>query len=242
MQFRRSFSIFCISFIHVLYLTAAYGSSGSSLPGNAPVKIPPVVYPPKPAQAPTVKPPPPLPRPVVPPMEKPFGMPGVVGLHDGKWEGTDYLGHLSKNISIDIEVLKGDKSPVNVDTSSLNSAISTLLKNEGLIPHAVVKEGPPLPFLHILVIIYPIEKDKFVVFTTCRLFEEIQVVRKDFKPAGHWQAITWENQDILVSTFEQLPAQVKSSTEALVKAFIERYHLYNKENIDEPGKVIPQST
>lgn len=214
----------------------------TSLPGSVPSKIPPVVYPSKPPPPPAVQSAPvALPKPAVPSMEKPFGMPGVVGLRDGKWEGTDYLGHLSKNITVDIEVLKGDKSPVNVDISMLQTAINTLLKNEGLVPHTLVTEGPPLPFLHVLVIIYPVEKDKFVVFSTCRLFEEIQVVRKDFKPAGYWQGITWENQDIILATSEQLPAQVKNSTETLIRAFLDRYKLYNKEDVDAVDAPIKQS-
>lgn len=209
----------------------------TSLPGSAPSKIPPVVYPSKPVAPPPVpSTPPPPPKPAAPAMEKPFGMPGVVGLRDGKWEGTDYLGHLSNKITVDVEILKGDKTPVSVDISSLQAAANTLLKNEGFIPHAEVTEGPPLPFLHVLTIIYPVDKDKYVVFTTCRLFEQIQVVRKDFKPAGYWQGITWENQDISLSTFDQLPAQVKSSIEALLKAFIERYRLYNKEDENKPTK------
>lgn len=218
-----------------LYLAGATSAPSSNLPGYTPSKIPPVVYPSKPAPPPPVQSAPvSLPKPVVPPMEKPFGMPGIVGLREGKWDGTDYLGHLSKNITVDIEVLKGDNTPVNVDISSLQTAINMLLKNEGLTPKAEVAEGPPLPFLHVLVIIYPVDKDKYVIFTTTRLFEEIQVVRKDFKPAGYWQGITWENQDISLANAEQVPAQVKSSIEALVKAFLERYKLYNKEDIDAP--------
>lgn len=225
-------------FTHVAFIgifcsigvTPTFGATTTNLPGSAPSKIPPVVYPSKPPPPPPVQAPPPVSKPTIPAMEKPFGMPGVVGLRDGKWEGTDYLGHLSNKITVDVEILKGDKTPVSVDISSLQAAVNTLLKNEGFIPHAEVTEGPPLPFLHILAIIYPVDKDKYVVFTTCRLFEQIQVVRKDFKPAGYWQGITWENQDISLSTFDQLPAQVKSSIEALLKAFIERYRLYNKED------------
>jgi hypothetical protein len=215
------------------YLNSVAPNTG--LPGSSPSKIPPVVYPSKPtAHPPHVESPPGTRKPVVTLMEKPFGMPGVIGLHNGKWEGTDYLGHVAKHISVDVEVLKGDKTPVNVDTSSLDNAISTLLKNNGFVPKADVTEGPPLPFLHVLVIIYPVEKDKFVVFTTTRLFEQIQVIRKDFKPAGYWQGITWENQDIILTNFEQLPTQIKTSAEALIKAFIDRYQLYNKEDIDNP--------
>lgn len=228
MHILKQLLLFTMSSMIVFFPISA--ATPSSLPGSTPTKIPPVTLPkkPPPQAVPPVQYTPP-PKPVVPPMEKPFGMPGVVGLRDGKWEGTDYLGHLSNNISIDIEVLKGDKSPVNVDTTLLHSRVADLLKDEGINPRAEVSEGPPLPFLHILVIVYPIEKDKFVIFTTCRLFEEIQVMRKNFKPAGYWQGITWENQDISLATVDQLSAQVRSSVENLITAFIQRYRLYNKE-------------
>lgn len=238
MQKLLSFFFTNVAFIGIfcsVSVTPAFGAS-TGVPGSAPTKIPPVTYPSKPPPPPPVPAAPPLVKPPAPAMDKPFGMPGVVGLRDGKWEGTDYLGHLSNKITVDVEILKGDKTPVSVDISSLQAAVKTLLKDEGFTPHAEVTEGPPLPFLHILAIIYPVDKDKYVVFTTCRLFEQIQVVRKDFKPAGYWQGITWENQDISLSTFDQLPAQVKSSIEALLKAFIERYRLYNKEDENRPAK------
>lgn len=216
----------CVCTFATLTLSAA--TTNSSLPGQSPTVIPPIPYP-KPQQPVPTTPYKPLPRPVVPAMEKPFGMPGVIGLNNGKWEGTDYLGHLSKNISVDVEVLKGENSGINVDIPSLQSQVADLLKNADIIPHALVQEGPPLPFLHVLVIIYPADKDKFVIFCTCRLFEEIRVVRKNFQPAGYWQGITWENQDISLASSDKVASQAKTSVENLVKAFIERYRLYNRE-------------
>lgn len=228
----RSTFRFLLAFFATLSLDLSAATASSSLPGSVPPKIPPVVYPrPQPQQQAPVQPYAPAPRPAVPAMDKPFGMPGVVGLTEGKWIGTDYLRYLSKNITVSIEVLKGDNTPVKADISAIQTAIETLLKTDGLVPRAEVSGGPPLPFLHVLVIIYPVDKDRFVIFSTCRLFEEIQVVRKGFKPSGYWQGITWENQDISLTTTDQLEAQVKSSAEVLVKAFLERYRLYNKEDL-----------
>lgn len=239
MRFSINFLMACIATLSTCELSAAGSSTSSgssSLPGSTPTKIPPVVYPkPQPPQQ-QLPPQPyvPPPKPVVPAMEKPFGMPGVVGLVDGKWVGTDYLGHLAKSITVNVEVVKGENTSVNIDTNAIQTKVETLLKDEGFTPHADVTEGPPLPFLHILVIVYAIDKDKFVIFCTTRLFEDIHVVRKDFKPAGYWQGITWENQDISVATADKLDAQVKSSVNTLIKAFIDRYQLYNK-----PDETLP---
>lgn len=168
-----------------------------------------------------------VPKQPLPPMTKPFGMPGVIGVQNGKWAGTDYLGYVSNRIGVDVEILKGENTPNLPDSAALTTHASAILTKENLIPTAEASDGPPLPFLHILLIVYPVDKDKFVVFGTCRLFEQIQVMRKNFSPAGFWQGITWENQDINLTTTEHLETQIKSTIDKLVGAFIERYRLYN---------------
>lgn len=197
---------------------------GSSAPATTPAKEKPPAPVPHKEPATTS---PFTPKQTLPPMTKPFGMPGVIGIQHGKWAGTDYLGYLSANIGVDVEILKGENTPVLPDAATLTSRAGAILSKENLTPQAEVTEGPPLPFLHILLIVYPVDKDKFVVFGTCRLFEQIQVMRKNFSPAGFWQGITWENQDINLTTTEQLDAQIKSTVDKLVTAFVERYRIYN---------------
>lgn len=177
------------------------------------------------AEAPKVSPF--IPRQPLPQMIKPFGMPGVIGVQNGKWAGTDFLGYVSSHISIDVEILKGENTPSIPDVKTLTEQASAILTKENLVPKADAFEGPLLPFLHILLIVYPVDKDKFVVFGTCRLFEQIQVMRKNFSPAGFWQGITWENQDINLTTAEHLNDQIKSTVDKLVRAFVERYRIYN---------------
>lgn len=169
-------------------------------------------------------------RPSLPPMTKPFGMPGVVGIQNGVWTGTDYLGYLSSHIGIDVEILKSESTPQVPDAATLTARASAILTKDNLTPTAEASEGPLLPFLHVLMIVYPVDKDKFVVFGTSRLFEQIQVMRKNFSPAGFWQGITWENQDINLTTADKLEAQVKSTVDKLVGGFVARYRIYNPTN------------
>jgi len=179
----------------------------------------------------------PLTKPMLPVMSKPFGMPGVVGWQNGKWSGNDYLGFLSNNISISVEVLKAEGAPPT-DESALEGRAREILSKENLTPQADVAEGPPLPFFHVLIIIYPVDKDKFVIFANGRLFEQIQVLRKHFKPAGYWQGITWENQDVMFATTADFDATVKDISDKLVKSFVARYRQYNPTNPDEPKGVL----
>jgi hypothetical protein len=158
---------------------------------------------------------------------KPFGMPGIVGLQNNKWAGTDYLGYVSNHIAIDIEVLKGQNVPDIIDDNVLAGRVRTILSKEDIVPETDVIEGPPLPFLHILLLVYPAEKDRFVIFGASRLFEQIQVMRKNFSPAGYWQGVTWENQDVRLATADQLNAQVMALVDGLALSFAKRYKEYN---------------
>ncbi len=204
------------------------GTSSAS-PFNKPQTTTPTQQP-QPAPAPAAVPPhkPLPPKPPLPMMLKPFGIPGVVGLEDDRWVGTDYLGFLSKNIVISIEFVKSDQMPTKLTDAQLKTIADDLFVKNGLVPKRETIEGPPLPFLHVLLIIYPVDLDKFVVFGTSRLFEEVHVVRKDFEPEGVWQAITWENQEIVYATTDHLDAQIKALTEKLTMAFIKRFQVYNR--------------
>jgi hypothetical protein len=169
----------------------------------------------------------PLVKPELPLMLKPFLMPGVIGLQMGKWEGSDYLGYLSNNIGVSVEVVKGADLPQISDNAAFEASVSEAFKKEGIIPRADVKEGPPLPFFHILILIYPTDKDRYVIVANGRLFEHIQVVRNEFIPAGFWQGITWEIQDIATAGGQELNAKIKEMAEKLATSFAKRYRQYN---------------
>lgn len=174
-------------------------------------------------------------KPELPPMVRPFGMPGVVGFQNGKWEGTDYLGYLSNNIGINVEIVKAEHVPDVSSASAIEGLLASVFMKENINPNAGAMQGPPLPFLHVLILVYPTDKDKYVVFGNGRLFEQIQVVRKEFVPSGIWQGITWENQDIAISNAEQLDAQVKAVAEKIATNFAQRYRQYNLNREGMPG-------
>lgn len=233
MLFCRILGLLSFSIALSTFPVTLIAASGSSAPysagqGQSQLRSPP----PKPAPAkPAYKPGPQ--KPLLPVMNKPFGMPGVVGFANGKWEGNDYLGYLSSNISLSVEVVKGEQVPA-VDEGSLESLAKEIFTKENLSPQAVVEEGPLLPFFQVLIFIFPVEKDKFAIFAAGRLFESIDVKRKHFSPAGYWQAITWENQDVVLATSQDLLQQVKTSTEKIVKGFAARYRQYNPSNPETP--------
>ncbi|HEV8052658.1 MAG TPA: hypothetical protein VGP47_09190, partial [Parachlamydiaceae bacterium] len=68
-----------------------------------------------------------------------------------------------------------------------------------------------------------------------RLFEQIQVIRKEFIPAGFWQGITWENHDIALANGQQLNTQIQAVADTLGTAFVKRYRQYNLSKEGLPG-------
>lgn len=163
----------------------------------------------------------------VPATQRMFPMPGVVALEGDKWIGADYLGFLPRNIGIEIEVVKGVHAPELPSDAAFKEIAAGMFKKYDIDPVALVIDGPPLPSLHFLLIIYPVAKDRFVISASARLFEEIEVIRKGFNPTGFWQGITWESQDIILVNGDQLSLQAQGMVEKLAQRFLNRYELYN---------------
>lgn len=212
----------------------AAGTSGSAYgpPSSSPM---PQLRKPQPPPPPPPRQRPPLPQMHAPmPVSKAFGMPGVVGIVNDKWEETDYLGYLSNKIGIDIEVLKTSQVVGVPDNAALQRIAEAALTKENIIPNAEVVEGPILPLLHFLIFIYPIDTNNYVIFGNVRLFEKIHVERKDFMPKGYWQGITWENQDVAVSNSEKLGENVTELVSKLADIFAKRYRQYNALNPPQP--------
>lgn len=174
-------------------------------------------------------------KPPLPAMNKPFGMPGVVGLIYGKWEGTDYLGYLSNNIGVSAEIIHSETEHPMPSTGAIEGLIANIFAKENINPHADALQGPPLPFLQMLILVYQTDKDKYVIFCNGRLFEQIQVMRRDFIPSGFWQAITWENQDIMIANGQELEAKIRELAETIATNFVKRYRQYNFNPEGLPG-------
>lgn len=210
-------------------------SSGSSFPESALPAFP---------KSPEEKAPekfvlPPVKKTHLPVMSQPLGLPGVLGVVNNQWENSDYLGYLSPNLAITVELLLGKDVP-KIDPGAIQKAIGKALQKQFIIPVSDVKEGPILPFLHYLVVVYPIENSKFVVFTNLRLFEEINVVRKRFTPAGVWQGITWENQDVNITTGNTLQTDIETMADKQATIFATRFYEYNKDLGKEHRESEPQ--
>lgn len=90
------------------------------------------------------------------------------------------------------------------------------------IPDSQLILQPPLPALQILVMVQPIEMG-YVVYCAGQLLEGVQIHRVFLKPDIIYQAITWQKQELLLVSKEQLVNETDKTIQSIVSAFADRY-------------------
>lgn len=202
-------------------MTTPQPPSTTQFPGTTPTTTAPK---PRPA-APEPEAPKLLPR--MPPSTQAIYLhPGIVVYKDGKWEGTDYLFNLTKEIGVAVEINKPEDLQIGLSEQRLKSLIEDVLRKGGIIPIARNDEDEPgLPFLHIQLLIYPIEQGYAVVYQE-RLFEAISIKRVNFDRGAALQAITWEKQKLMIMPANELVGLVEKSVAEMTNSFIQLFAIY----------------
>jgi hypothetical protein len=183
--------------------------------------------------------PPPEPRPAASEQEVPkllprtppstqaiYFHPGIVVYKDGKWEGNDYLFNLTKEIGVAVEINKPENLQISLSQQRLKVLVEDVLRKEGINPTARNDEDEPgLPFLHIQILIYPIEQGYAVVYQQ-RLFEAISIKRVNFDRGATLQAITWEKQKLMIVPADQLVSVVEKNAADMTNSFVQLFLVY----------------
>jgi hypothetical protein len=153
-----------------------------------------------------------------------FTSPGIATYQNGQWVGSEHLYNLSPDIGLFIEIVQsetGAKAPINED--AIIDKIVPIFKTGGLKPRPnLLVNGSPLPFLHVLLMISPIEKG-FVAFCALRLFEQTDLKRIFLSTDIHWQVITWEKQELIVASTEQIQEQIYKTLTGLATTFADKF-------------------
>lgn len=162
------------------------------------------------------------------PEEPTYTYPGLLAKLGRRWVGSDYLYNMHQNIGIVIEVVLQEGKDISVDKDGLKGIIADAFGRIGLVPEALASENtPPLPFFHVLIFAFPSENST-VAFVSGRLFEDALLARYGLDPIGTWQAISWEKQDLVVTSPMQFDAQLKKSVSNIAQTFTERVEMYSK--------------
>ena len=154
--------------------------------------------------------------------------PGVVANLNGLWLGGDQLLNLPKEISVSISLLKPSDVSIPISEETLRKQAQELFAKSGLSTKALTPlNSPPLPFFHLEVWVYPIERG-FVTFCQARLFESVTLNRFHLESNTAFQAITWEKQLLQIIPSTELFSTLSRSLETLIASYTERYFVFNK--------------
>lgn len=178
---------------------------------------------------PKATPPPPV---YVPPaqsvQEAVYFYPGTIVNRSGVWEGGDNLLNLPKNIGLYVNIVKPGKDPLVIDEAKLKYEATKLFTKFNINPQVLVQPGqPPLPFLQILILLYPISDRGYAASCEGRLFESVNLQRFILEPTGMaFQAITWQKSSLIITPRENLYDQLQNNIEDIIQAFGERYQAF----------------
>lgn len=162
-----------------------------------------------------------------------FTSPGIATLQGGSWLGSEHLYNLPSDLGVVVEVIKPPTASVQIAEDKIKGIVSAALKTVYMrTREPIIEKDTPLPFLHVLIIIHPIEKG-FVAYCAIRLFEETQMKRIFLKSGIVWQVITWEKQELVITPPDQLSQQIEQTIQSIMTSFTDRIKNYALENL--PG-------
>lgn len=176
-------------------------------------------------------------QPASPPENEIFLSPGIVSMQNGQWSGSEHLFNLPTDLGLFVEIVKPQGVVFPFNEESIKQKLIPLLKNAGIEARSFLSGPSTLPFLHLFLMVYPIEKG-FVVYCALRLFEAVNLTRVHFKPDTIFQAITWEKQELLVIPSGNM-MELEQTLQTISNAFANLFKSYGER--DRSQRPVPQA-
>jgi hypothetical protein len=156
-----------------------------------------------------------------------FNLPGIIGVQEGSWRGTDHLLNLTNNIPIEVDIMVGEDIKLPFTESDVREHIAKTLVAAGIKSDGH-GSGSPLPYLHFLIMAQKCNEE-VAVFIQARLFEKVKLERVALSNEVHFQAITWEDENLLVVGTSHLKKDVFTQIDEMGGYFVQRYNFFEKE-------------
>ena len=216
--------IFSLLFINPFFLKADLpGQSSSSI--NKPNPHP---FQKSPAPKETPLPSHPRIQPLIPSAEGgvPFTLPGIVGLKDGHWVGSDNLYNLKPDISIYVELVLPENKKFDINEDQIKSSVQEIFSKAGINPTALHEPGDPsLPLFHVLLLVNSVD-EYLIASCACRLFESVTIKRVILEQGITFQAITWEKQDLIIASKKDFYPLIDKTIADFSAEFVERFQYF----------------
>lgn len=156
----------------------------------------------------------------------PFTLPGIVGIRQGQWVGSDNLYNVPPHISIYVEVILPETQKLQTSEKALLTRVETIFTKGGIGINAEHPPGtPPLPLFHVLILFDKIE-ECLTASCACRLFEAVNIKRAVFDEDITFQAITWEKQDLISAAQADFYLLLDKTIDEFATEFVERFKYF----------------
>lgn len=216
----------CLALLLVTF--NAYGAM--TMPSTQSHKAPPPLKSPAhPAEPQPAKAPPP-PKLIIPPdMSKRlipsgdyFNHPGVIGSRGGQWVGGDNFTNISHSIALQVNIVKPETLETSFKKEDLQTKIADIFTKSGITINTAASEyQPPLPFFNLMILAYPIQ-DGMVIALQGRLFESVDLKRVILDKNILFQAITWEQTNLVVAPEEEVEKYLQDAVDQIANSFAGR--------------------
>lgn len=158
--------------------------------------------------------------------EPTYTFPGLVARLGRHWVGSDYLYQMPGHIGVVVEVVKSSATAFEVDSARIKMHIMNIFSQAGITPQAASYPGqPPLPFFHLLIFVSE-TADHGIAAISGRLFEKVTIDRFHFDVPGTWQAITWEQQDMVTASLQQISDQIEHTSLDIASHFVHQVNYF----------------
>jgi len=156
-----------------------------------------------------------------------YASPGIASLQGGQWVGRDHLFNLSSEIGVYLQIVQPSQ-PLAINEMAIKEKIVAVLQKGGVQPRTDLlgENNTPLPFLHFIVVLNSQDKDILIAFCACRLFEAIHLDRIRLDTGVAWQAITWEQQELLVIPPAEVQDSLTKELSEFASFFADRFAFY----------------
>lgn len=156
-----------------------------------------------------------------------FTQPGILSYQGGQWVGGDHLFNLSSNIPVVVDLVKSDKLQLDLTQEMLQKRLEAAFIKQGISVNVEATGRPPLPFFNLFVMVVPLG-DGVTAYCSGRLFELVDNSRANLARGVFWQAITWEDQQLIVASPEQIISEITSTVDAIGASFLDSYNTFQR--------------
>lgn len=173
-----------------------------------------------------------LPRLVIHPSDMPkkslpqgelFYHPGIVTSNKGQWVGGDSFVNISNSISLQVNIVKPEDLQTPFKKEDLIARVTEIFGKAGITINNVGTEfEPPLPFFNLMILIFPVQDGVAAAFQG-RLFESVTLKRIVLEKNTLFQAVTWEQTNLIVSPDDEFEKFTFDAVDAIANSFSSRF-------------------